>query len=84
MLKITGLMINFIDRGTYKGENGEVPTKAKIQILVDVPKYDGSIEKKLFNISIPNEKIAQYQDKINKDVLIDVVLRSKEYSFYGI
>ena len=84
MLKISGTMINFIDKSTYTKDGVSNPIKGKLQILLDVPMYGGKIEKKLFNISIPDEKIPQYRDKVNKEVIVDVVLNSKEYSFYGI
>jgi len=84
MIKLQGTLINFIERSTYKGENGEVPTKAKLQILVENKRANGSLVKDLHNISIPDEKIPMYRDKISKDVTVDVGIISKSYSFYGI
>lgn len=84
MIKLQGTMINFIDKTTFKGENGEVPTKAKLQILVENKRASGALVKQLFTVSIPDEKISQYKNMISKDVTVDVGIISKSYSFYGI
>jgi hypothetical protein len=84
MIKLQGTLINFIDRSTYKGENGEVPTKAKLQILVENKRANGTLVKELHTISIPDEKIATYKNSTSKDVTVDVGIISKSYSFYGI
>lgn len=82
---ISGTMINFINKTTYKkdGEK-EIPVKAKVQILSENIRKDGNKIKVLNTISIPDEKIGQYKDKISKEVSVDVGIISKEYSFYGI
>lgn len=85
MLKITGLLLNFADKSTFKQKDGlEVPTKAKVQVLVDIKRANGDIMKKLHNISIPDSKIPQYKNSLNKEVTVDIGIISKEYSFYGI
>ena len=84
MIKLQGTMINFIDKSTYKGENGEVPTKAKLQILVENKRTNGTIVKELHTISIPDAKIAMYKTSTSKEVTVDVGIISKSYSFYGI
>ena len=84
MIKLQGTLINFIDRGTYKGENGDVPTKAKVQILVENKRANGTLVKELHTISIPDEKITQYKNSTQKEVTVDVGIISKSYSFYGI
>ena len=84
MIKLQGTMINFIDKSTYKGENGEVPTKAKVQVLVEHKRANGTLVKDLQTISIPNEKISMYKNSTSKEVTVDVGIISKNYSFYGI
>ena len=85
MIKLQGTLINFIDKSTYKGEdNIEVPTKAKLQILVEHKRANGALVKDLQTISIPDEKINMYKNSISKEVTVDVGIISKNYSFYGI
>lgn len=86
MLKLIGTLINFIDKTTYK-KQGElpVPTKAKLQILVEVKRANGTIVKQLETISIPDEKILMYKDKLGKEIQVDVGYISKDkISFYGV
>jgi len=84
MIKLQGTMINFIDKSMYKGENGEVPTKAKVQILIENKRANGTLVKDLQTISIPDEKINMYKNSTSKEVTVDVGIISKNYSFYGI
>lgn len=84
MIKLQGTMINFIEKSVYNGENGAVPTKAKVQILVENKRANGARVKELHTISILDEKIPLYKDKINKEVTVDVGIISKSYSFYGV
>jgi hypothetical protein len=84
MIKLQGTMINFIEKSTYKSEQGEVPTKAKLQILIENKRANGSIVKDLQTISIPDDKINMYKNSTSKEVTVDVGIISKSYSFYGI
>ncbi|MGD9623081.1 MAG: hypothetical protein AB7U51_00355 [Arcobacter sp.] len=86
MLKLTGTLLNIIDKSEYKkeGESLATPVKAKLQILVDEKRANGSITKVLHTISIPDSKIDLYKDKIGKDVTVDVAIISKQFSFYGV
>lgn len=85
MLKLHGTLINFIDKSEYKKEDGlTVPTKAKVQILVQTNRVNGSRVSELHTISIPDEKIALYKDKVSKEVEVTVGIISKQYSFYGL
>ncbi len=85
MLKISGTLLNIVDKSEFKKEDGTmVPSKAKVQILSENIRKDGNRIKILNTISIPDEKIGQYKDKISKEVSVDVGIISKEYSFYGI
>lgn len=85
MLKLTGLLLNIVEKSTYKKENIEVDTKAKLQILVETSRANGSKVKELYTISIPDSKIDLYKDKISKEVSVDVGIISKEkISFYGV
>lgn len=85
MISLTGTQINFIDVGEYKSPEGIItPQKAKVQLLTENIRKDGAKVNTLHTISIPNEKISQYKDKISKSVTVQVGIISKEYSFYGI
>jgi hypothetical protein len=85
MIKLTGLLLNIIDKSEYKKDNGlPVPTKAKLQLLVEQKRANGSIVKDLQTISIPDNKISMYTDKVGKEVSVEVGIISKEFSFYGV
>ncbi len=85
MLKVTGTLLNIVDKSEFKKEDGTmVPSKAKVQVLSENIRKDGNKIKILNTISVPDEKISQYKDKISKEVSVDVGIISKEYSFYGI
>jgi hypothetical protein len=85
MLKLVGNLINIVDKSKFKKEDGlEVDTKAKLQILVESYRANGTKVKELHTISIPDSKISLYQDKINKEVSVDVGILSKQYTFYGV
>ena len=85
MLKLTGTLLNIIDKSEYK-KDGELatPVKAKLQILVETSRANGSKVKELHTISIPDSKIDLYKDKISKEVSVDVGIISKQFSFYGV
>lgn len=85
MFKIKGLLINLIPQSEYKNENGlPTPTKAKVQILVESKRANGTKVKELHTISIPDSKIALYKNELNKQVEVEVGIISKQFSFYGV
>jgi len=86
MLKITGVLLNLIEKSSYKkeGETLGTPVKAKLQILVENKRANGVIVKDLQTISIPDEKILMYKEKVGKEVSVDVGIISKQFSFYGV
>jgi len=85
MITLSGLMINFIEKSEYKNPEGlTTPTKAKVQILVENIRANGTKVKDLQTISIPDSKIADYRGKDNKQISVSVGIISKSYSFYGI
>lgn len=85
MIKLTGILLNIIDKSEYKKENGlPVPTKAKLQLLVEQKRANGSIVKDLQTISIPDNKISMYTDKVGKEISVEVGIISKQFSFYGV
>ncbi len=85
MLKLKGILINTIGKSKYKKEDGlEVDIKAKLQILVEVVRANGTKVKELHTISIPDSKIELYKGKENKEVEVDVGIISSKYSFYGL
>lgn len=85
MITLTGVLLNLIDKSEYKKEDGLlVPTKAKVQILVEETRASGNKIKVLHTISIPDFKIALYKDKVGKEVSVEVGIISKQFSFYGV
>ena len=86
MLKLTGTLLNIIEKSEYKkdGESLATPVKAKLQILVETSRANGSKVKELHTISIPDSKIDLYKDKISKEISVDVAIISKQFSFYGV
>lgn len=84
MFILKGMLLNIIDKSTYKKDNIEVETKAKLQLLVEQKRANGSIVKDLQTISIPDNKISMYTDKVGKEVSVEVGIISKEFSFYGV
>jgi len=86
MITLKGLLLNIIPKSEYKkqGETLATPVKAKLQILVESKRANGTLVKDLQTISIPDEKINLYTDKISKEVSVEVGIISKQFSFYGV
>ena len=87
MFTLTGMLLNFIPASVYKkeGETLATPVKAKLQILVESKRANGTLVKDLQTISIPDEKINLYTDKISKEISVEVGILSKEkVNFYGV
>ena len=87
MITLKGLLLNIIPKTEYKkdGESLATPVKAKLQILVENKRANGSLVKDLHTISIPDSKINLYADKVGKEVSVEVGIMSKEkISFYGV
>lgn len=65
-------------------KSGEVSKgKTKLQLLLKRDMKDSSVKQELLDISIPNEKLNLYKDKVGKEVSVDVGLMG-EYRFYGV
>lgn len=84
MFILKGMLLNIIDKSSYKKDNIEVETKAKLQLLVEQKRANDSIVKDLQTISIPDNKISMYTDKVGKEVSVEVGIISKQFSFYGV
>ncbi len=86
MITLKGSLLNIIPKSEYKkeGETLATPVKAKVQVLVENTRANGIKVKELYTISIPDSKIAMYQDKVNKEVEVPVGIISKQFSFYGV
>jgi hypothetical protein len=84
MFTLTGALLNIVDKSKYKKDNIEVDTKCKLQILIEHKRASGNKVKELYTISIPDEKIHQYKDKLGKEVSVEVGIISKQFSFYGV
>ena len=86
MITLTGNLLNIIPKTEYKkdGDSLATPVKAKLQVLVENKRANGSLVKDLLTISIPDENIHMYKDKVGKEVSVEVGIISKQYSFYGV
>jgi hypothetical protein len=86
MITLKGLLLNIIPKSEYKkqGETLATPVKAKLQILVESKRANGTLVKDLQTISIPDEKIHLYKDKLGKEISVEVGIISKQFSFYGV
>ena len=87
MITLKGLLLNIIPATTYKKQGDTLATlvKAKLQILVESKRANGTLVKDLQTISIPDEKINLYTDKISKEISVEVGILSKEkVNFYGV
>ena len=87
MITLKGHLLNIIPKTEYKkdGDSLATPVKAKLQILVENKRANGTLVKDLHTISIPDEKILMYKDKIGKEVSVEVGIISKDkISFYGV
>lgn len=86
MITLKGNLLNIIPKSEYKkeGETLATPVKAKLQILVENIRANGTKVKELHTVSIPDSKISLYSDKVNKNVEVQVGIISKQHSFYGV
>ena len=84
MLKLTGTLLNIFKTNDFTKEDGTVvPGKTKVQLLVKMPMRNGQTKNELHDLSIPIEKLALYQQKIGKEVEVEVAVIGKVI-FYGI
>jgi hypothetical protein len=85
MLTIKAKLLGIYRSNDYKNkETGEVQTgKTKLQLLTIKDMQDGSKKQELLDISIPDEKVLKYKDKVGQDVSVDVGAIGK-IIYYGI
>ena len=84
MLKLTGTLLNIFTNSDFTKEDGTiVPGKTKLQLLVKMPMRNGQSKNQLHDLSIPQEKIELYRQKIGKEVDVEVAIVGKAI-FYGI
>ena len=84
MLTLKGILLNIFTNSDFTKEDGTiVPGKTKLQLLVKMPMRNGQSKNELYDLSIPNEKIELYQQKIGKEVDVEVAIVGKAI-FYGI
>lgn len=85
MLTLKAQLLNMYKSNDFIQKDGTVVKgKFKLQILNIQAMKDGSNKQLLLDISIPDEKVHLYQDKIGKEVSVDVGIISDKYSFYGV
>ena len=84
MIKLSGKLLHIFTGADFTKEDGTiVPGKTKLQLLVQAPLKNGEVKNELLDISIPKDKYAQYKDKTNSTVEVEVGLIGK-VTFYGI
>ena len=86
MLTLKAKLIGIFKANDFKNtETGEVTIgKTKLQLLTTRTMQDSSQKQELIDISLPNEKVALYKNKVGQEVSVDVGLIAKNYTFYGI
>ena len=85
MITLKAQLLNMYKSNDFIQKDGTVVKgKYKLQILNIQAMKDGSNKQLLLDISIPDEKVHLYQDKIGKEVSVDVGIISDKYSFYGV
>ena len=85
MLTIKANLLHLFKSADYTNrETGEITLgKNKLQLLMQVPLRDGGFKNELLDISIPPEKVSQYQGKEGEIVEVDVAIIGK-VTYYGI
>ena len=84
MLKLTGTLLNIFTNSDFTKEDGSIiPGKTKLQLLVKMPMRNGQSKNELHDLSIPQEKLELYRQKIGKEVEVEVVIIGKAV-FYGV
>ena len=84
MLKLTGTLLNIFTNSDFTKDDGTVvPGKTKLQLLVKMPMRNGQSKNELHDLSIPQEKVELYRQKIGKEVDVEVAIVGKAI-FYGI
>ena len=84
MLKLTGTLLNIFKTNDFTKEDGTVvPGKIKLQLLIKMPMKNGETKNELHDLSIPKEKLEPYQQKIGKEVEVEVAIVGKAI-FYGV
>ncbi len=85
MLTLKAQLLNMYKSNDFIQKDGTVVKgKYKLQILNIQAMKDGSNKQLLLDISIPDEKAHLYQDKIGKEVSVDVGIIAEKYTLFGI
>lgn len=85
MLTLKAHLLNIFTGNDFTNQQtGEVAKgKTKLQLLASVPLKNGGFKNQLIDLTIPEEKLPLYQEKINCDVEVVVGLIG-DAKFYGI
>lgn len=84
MFFVKGKQVHLFTGADFTKEDGTVvPGKMKLQLMVQTALKNGEVKNELLDISIPKDKYAQYKDKTNSMVEVEVGLIGK-VTFYGI
>lgn len=85
MLTLKAHLLNIFTGNDFTNQQtGEVAKgKTKLQLLASVPLKNGGFKNQLIDLTIPEEKLPLYQEKINSDVEVVVGLIG-DAKFYGI
>ena len=85
-VSIKGKLLSLYKSPDFKDkETGEVMSvgKYKLQLLVDTELSNGSVKQDMQDVSIPDEKLKEYEAQIGKDVNVTCSYVSKsQVSFY--
>lgn len=86
MLTLKARLLNIFTGNNFTNQQtGEtIKGKTKLQLLATVPLKNGEYKNQLIDLSIPSEKVAMYENKINEDVEVEVGVLGNDVRFYGI
>lgn len=85
---VEGKLLSIVIKPDYKDkETGEVkPQKPLLQLMSERMLENGSVKMELHDITVPEEKIATYRDKVGKEVQVPCgfFAKNSQVTFYGI
>lgn len=77
---IKGTLHRLIKKPDYK----ETVGKHALQLMIDSTMSNGQIKTDLKTITIPEDKVKQYSEKIGELVSVECGILGKDINFYGV
>ena len=79
-------LFGFFQGTDFQKEDGTiVPAKPKLQLLEETVLKNGDKKSRIIDVSIPKEKLKQYESKVGSVVEVEVGVMSKSpITFYGV